>query len=479
MADTQTAHPPLFDLRGHGTTLRTELLAGLTTFMTMAYIIFVNVLILSVAIGEDEETKLSLATATCLSAALASLIMGLWANYPIGLAPGLGLNSFFVLVCTTMGVPWQTALGAVFWAGVIFIGLSFFRVREMIISAVPASLKSAIAAGIGLFIAYIGLRLGGFLTAATISPLDLTQLGPVRTTPDAMALWVAAFGLIVTGAMLARRVTGAILWGIVLATVFHHLLSWGVTGEAPGIGRIIGKPNFALVGQLDIWGAWKLGALEAMLIFLFIDLFDTVGTLIGVAKEGNLLDEKGELPRANRALLADAVGSIFGAVMGTSTVTSYIESTAGIAVGGRTGLTAVTVAALFAIATFFGPLAGLVPGAATAPALIIVGVMMMRQVRELDWGDWAHLLAAFAVILVIPFTNAIHTGIAFGFIAFPLLMVLSGRAREVSALVYVLGALFLARYLLLPVPTEPGGVTGPPTAETESLSGAAAESPAQ
>ncbi len=212
MADTRTAHHPLFDLRGHGTTLRTELLAGLTTFMTMVYIIFVNVMILSVAIGEDEETKLSLATATCLSAALASLIMGLWANYPIGLAPGLGLNSFFVLVCTTMGVPWQTALGAVFWAGVIFIGLSFFRVREMIISAIPASLKSAIAAGIGLFIAYIGLRLGGILTAATISPLDLTQLGPVRTTPDAMALWVATFGLIVTGAMLARRVTGAILW---------------------------------------------------------------------------------------------------------------------------------------------------------------------------------------------------------------------------------------------------------------------------
>ncbi|MBN1477845.1 NCS2 family permease [Candidatus Sumerlaeota bacterium] len=447
-------HAGLFDLKGHGTNVKTEIIAGVTTFMTMAYIIFVNVLILSVAIGQDDETRLSLATATCLSAAFASLIMGLWANYPIGLAPGMGINSFFVLTCTAMGVPWQTTLGAVFWAGVFFIILSFFRVREAILSAVPSSLKSAIAAGIGLLIAYIGLRLGGFLAAAPAASGDLTQLGPMHTTPAALSLWVAVFGLIVTGTLLAWRVTGAILWGIILATVFHHLLTWGITGATPHID-IIAAPSFTLFGKLDIWGAWTLGAIEAMLIFFYIDLFDTVGTLIGVAKEGNLLDEKGELPRANRALLSDAIGSVFGAIMGTSTVTSYIESTAGIATGGRTGLTAVTVGVLFALAAFFGPLAGLVPGSATAPALIIVGIMMMRQVRELDWNDWPHLLAAFIVILIIPFTNAIHTGIAFGFIAFPVLMLLSGRGRQVSALIYILGALFLARYLWLPIPTEP------------------------
>jgi adenine/guanine/hypoxanthine permease len=459
-------HAGLFDLKGHGTSVRTEIIAGATTFMTMAYIIVVNVLILSVAIGQDEETKLSLTTATCLSAALASILMGLWANYPIGLAPGLGLNSFFVMACTVLGVPWQTALGAVFWAGAIFLLLSFFRVREMILSAVPGSLKSAIAAGIGLFIAYIGLRLGGFLTAATVSPLDLTQLGAVKSAPAALSLWVAVFGLIVTGAMLAWRVTGAILWGILLATVFHHLLQWSVTGEPPVIGRLMAAPSFALFGQIDLWGAWSLGFIEVLLIFLYIDLFDTVGTLIGVAKEGNLLDERGELPRANRALLSDAVGSMAGAVMGTSTVTSYIESTSGIAAGGRTGLTAVTVGALFALAALFGPLTALVPGSATAPALIIVGIMMMRQVRELDWDDWPHLLAAFTVILIIPFTNAIHTGIAFGFIAFPVLMLLSGRGRQVSALVYLLGALFLARYLWLPIPTEPGEpVSEEPVAE--------------
>lgn len=445
MTDAKTRG--LFDLAGHGTNVRTELLAGVTTFMTMAYIIFVNTLILSAAMGEDPETQHALATATCLSAAVATLIMGLWANYPIGLAPGMGINSFFVLVCSQFGVPWQTVLGSVFWAGAIFIALSFLRVREMILNAVPGPLKSAIAAGIGLLLAYIGLRLGGFVAPAPPPSQDLTQLGPLGDPK----VWVATFGVIVTGALLARRVTGAILWGIVLASVFHHVVVWLRTGAVPDLSpaAMVATPNFSLWGQLDLWGAWRLGLIEVMIIFLYMDLFDTVGTLIGVAKEGNLLDERGELPRANRALLSDAIGTVVGALMGTSTVTSYIESTAGIAAGGRTGLTAVTVAALFALATFFGPLARLVPEAATAPALVLVGIMMMRQVRELDWGDWPQLLAAFVIILVMPFTNAIHTGIAFGFIAFTALMVLAGRAREVSGLVYVLGALFLARYVFL------------------------------
>ncbi|MFQ5889490.1 MAG: NCS2 family permease [Gemmatimonadota bacterium] len=428
-----------FDLAGQGTAVRTELLAGLTTFLTMAYITVVNPAILSAAFGTDPETMHALVTATCLSAAVATLVMGLWANYPVGLAPGMGSNAFFVSVCTggVIGatVGWQTALGAVFWSGVLFLALSAFRLRETIINSLPASLKCGIAAGIGLFLAYIGLRNGGLVAGAPPESGLLT----VRGDYGSRDVWVMAFGLLATGVLLARRVPAAILIGIVGATGFHHLLNGGL----PDGLRVVAAPSFSLFGKLDLGGVWRRELIQVLLVFLYMDLFDTVGTLVAVAKEGDLLDERGHLPRAGRAFVSDAAGTMVGALFGTSTVTSYIESGAGIAAGGRTGLTAIVVAALFLAAIPFAPLAALVPAAATAPALVIVGIMMMRQVGELDWKDWAQLLPAFIVILAIPFTNGIHTGIAYGFISYAAVMTLAGRWREVSLLTYVLAVVLL------------------------------------
>lgn len=406
----------------------------------MAYIVAVNPAILSAAFGTDPETIHALVTATCISGALATLAMGLWANYPVALAPGMGSNAFFVSVClggvAGAAVAPGVALGAVFWAGAIFLGLSAFRVRETIVNSLPDSLKCGVAAGIGIFLAYIGLRNGGLVAAAPPESGLLTTRGEYLTAPVA----VTAFGLVLTGVLLARRVPGGILLGIVGGTAFHHLVAAPGTGS---LGTVVAAPSFALLGEVNLTQVWTLELLPVLIVFLYMDLFDTVGTLVAVAKEGDLLDAEGRLPRARRAFMSDAAGTMAGALLGTSTVTSYIESGAGIAAGGRTGLTAVVAAVLLLLALPFAPLVSLVPPAATAPALLVVGILMARQLAGLPWSDWAQLLPAFLVVLAIPLTNGIHTGIAWGFIAHAALMTLAGRAREVSPLTYVLATLLL------------------------------------
>ncbi|NUP88779.1 MAG: NCS2 family permease [Candidatus Sumerlaeia bacterium] len=427
--------------------LRTEVLAGVTTFMTMAYIIFVNAQILGGAVDIGPGTQSALVTATCLAAAIPSILMGLVARLPVALAPGMGMNAFFVSVCISMGVDWRHALGAVFVFGALFLVLTVLGLRQVLVRALPRPLLTGIAAGIGLFLAYIGLRNGGLITLAPFpegAPL-MTQLGPLRS-PD---LWVTLFGLLAIGALLARRVPGAILWGILLAAGFHHAVQL-LRGEGlPEIGRLVSLPSFALFGALDVRGVLRPELFEVLIVLLYLDMFDSIGTLMAVSKEGDLLDAKGELPQLNRALFVDAFGSSFGAVAGTSTVTSYIESASGIAAGGRTGLTAIVVGLLFLAGMFFAPVAGLIPACATAPALIVIGVMMLRPVCDLDWSDWATLIPAFLVILMTALTNAINIGIAFGFVTYPLLMLLAGRGRQVSPLVYLLGALFVLRYVFI------------------------------
>ena len=387
-----------FQLSAHGTTVKTELLAGLTTFLTMAYIIFVNPDILAAA-GMPRDAVF---VATCLAAALGSAIMGLYANYPIALAPGMGLNAYFAFaVVKGMGFTWQVALGAVFISGLLFILISLFRLREAIVNAIPRSLKFAISAGIGLFLAIIGLKNAGLIAAhpATFVTLgDLHQPGPV--------LAVLGFFLIV--ALEQRKVPGAIIIGILAVTVAAIAL-----GLAP-FGGIVAAPPSILPTfmQMDIAGALNAGLLTVIMTFFLVELFDASGTLIGVAHRAGLLDKDGKLPRLKRALLADSTAIAAGAVLGTSSTTAYIESAAGTAVGGRTGLTAVTVAVLFLAAIVFAPLAGTVPAYATAPALCYVAVLMLRGLAEIDWDDLTEAAPAVVTAITMPFTFSIAHGIA-------------------------------------------------------------------
>jgi AGZA family xanthine/uracil permease-like MFS transporter len=425
----------LFHLRENGTTAGTELEAGLATFLTMAYIVVVNPAILADA-GVPFEGALF---ATCVAAALATLTMGLIANYPFALAPGMGLNAYFAYsVVGTLGIPWQTALGAVFLSGILFVVLTVTRVRALVVDAIPAPMKSATAAGIGLFIAFLGLRNAGLVVANEATFVTLGQVASPATL-----LCIA--GLIVTGALVARKVRGAILIGIIALAMAAILL-----GLAPLPERVIALPDArATFLALDIRGALGIGLLDIVFVFLFVDMFDTVGSVTGLAQQAGYTTPDGSIPRINRIFLADSTGTIAGALLGTSTVTTYIESAAGIGEGGRTGLVAVTVAALFLLVLFISPLAAAIPAIATAPALIVVGVLMMRSVQAVDWADMTDALPAFITMLAMPLTFSIANGLALGFITFPLLKLLTGRAREVSVLAYVLAALFVIRYLYL------------------------------
>lgn len=424
-----------FRLRENGTTVRTEVEAGLTTFLTMAYILAVNPLILSEA-GVPIEGALF---ATALSAALGTLVMGLLANYPFALAPGMGLNAYFTYsVVLGMGVPWQTALGAVFLSGVAFILLTLGRVRELVIKAIPLTIKLATGAGIGLFIAFIGFRNAGLITA---SEATFVTLGRVTALPTLLALG----GLILTAALMARGWKSAIIVGILATAAAAFLTGVGTPPE-----RLFSVPDVrSTFLAMDVRGALGLGLLQVVFVFLFVDLFDSVGTLVGLGRQAGFLTPEGDLPRAQKALMADAVATTVGATLGTSTVTAYIESATGVAEGGRTGLTAVTAGLLFAVAVFLSPLATAVPAIATAPALIIVGSLMLKAVLSLAWDDPTEAVPAFLTLIGMPLTFSIANGLAIGFISYPLLKVLAGRAREVSPLVYVLALLFVLRFAYL------------------------------
>ena len=434
-----------FLLKERGSSVRTEVLAGLTTFLTLAYILFVQPALMS-SIGLDFG---SVFVATCLASAFATLLMAALANYPIAVAPAMGHNFYFVFtVVLAMEVPWEVALGGVALAGLLFIATAGVGLREKLITAIPDSLRCAIATGIGLLIATIGLQWAGIIVA---SPGTLVTLGDLRTPP----VLVALVGLVVTAVLWIRGFRVAILAGILSATTvawLNDLIQFeGVAGLPPSL--------WPTVGRLDIGGALRPEMVPVVFAFFFLALFDSIGTLVGVGEQAGLM-RNGTLPRARGALLADAIGTVVGAGLGTSTVTAYVESATGIAVGGRTGLTAVVVAALFLLSLFFSPLVSMVGGGietpsgvilypVVAPALVLVGVMMVRGVRRINWDDPTEALPAFLTFVVMPLALSITDGIAFGFIAYALLKVASGRAREAHWLVYLFAGLFLVRYAFL------------------------------
>ncbi|MCB9960445.1 MAG: NCS2 family permease [Rhodospirillaceae bacterium] len=425
----------LFQLSSHGTTVRTEVLAGVTTFLTMAYIIFVNPSILS-ATGMDQGAVF---VATCLAAAAGTAIMGLYANYPIALAPGMGLNAYFTYgVVLGMGHTWQVALGAVFVSGVIFLVLSVLPVREWIINSIPHSLKMAIAAGIGLFLAIIGLSEAGIVVD---HPVTLVTLGDV-TQPTVI---MAVIGFAVMVALTALRIPGAIIIGILGVSVASILLGYS---DFQGLVDLPPDPTPTFL-QLDIPGALDIGLLTIVFAFLFVDLFDTAGTLIGVSARAGLLDERDRLPRLGRALVADSTATIVGAGLGTSTTTSYIESAAGINAGGRTGLTALVVAVLFVACLFFAPLAGSIPVFATAPALVFVACLMARGLADVNWDDATEAAPALITAITMPLTYSVANGIAFGFITYAAAKVLSGRIADAKPAVLVLAVLFVVKFAYL------------------------------
>lgn len=427
-----------FKLKENNTDVKTEVLAGFTTFMTMAYIIFVNPSILSDAGMPFDGVFI----ATIAGIILGTLAMAFLTNYPFALASGMGLNAFFAYsVVIGMGVTWQAALGLVFAEGILFIILSVVPVRKMIVNSIPMALKTGISAGIGLFIAFIGLQNAGIVVD---NPATLVGMGNLLSGSALVAL----VGLIVTGILYALRIKGALLWGIILATIF----GW-VNGVTPPLEGIFAMPQMSdwssVLFKLDIGAVFNLGLLGVLLSFLFVDLFDTAGTLVGVSQQAGYLDEEGNLPKASNALLADAIGTTGGALFGTSTVTTYIESASGVAEGGRTGLTGVVVSILFFLSLFFKPLIGIVPGAATAPALIIVGTMMMSNITKIDWDDFTEVLPAFIAMITMPLTYSISHGIAIGFIVYPLVKLFTGKGDKVHWLVYVLGIIFVAYFLWL------------------------------
>ena len=422
----------LFQLQAHNTSVRTEMLAGLTTFLTMAYILFVNPAIL----GETGMDKGAVFVATCLAAAIGSAIMGLIANYPIALAPGMGLNAFFTYtVVLHMGHSWQVALGAVFISATLFFVLSVFRIREWIINSIPLPLRSAISAGIGLFLALIALKEAGLVIA---NPATLVGLGDLSSPGPLLA--ILGFFLIV--ALEARRVTGAVMIGILVVTAIAIAL-----GVTPFGGIVSMPPSMAPTFlQLDIMGALDVGMISVIFAFLFVDLFDNTGTLIGVAKRAGLMSKDGHLPKMGRALIADSTAAMGGSLLGTSTTTSYIESAAGVAAGGRTGLTACVVAVLFLLALFFAPLAGTVPAFATAPALLFVAVLMTSGLAEIDWDDITVAAPVVITALAMPLTFSIANGIAFGFISWVVIKSLAGRWKDLNPALVVLAALFVIKF---------------------------------
>jgi len=421
----------LFKLSEHNTTLKTEVIAGFTTFLTMAYIIFVNPAMLSAT----EMDPGAVFVATCLAAAIGCFIMGFYANYPVALAPGMGLNAFFTyVVVLDMGYTWQVALGAVFLSGVCFTALSLFKIREWIINSIPLPMRKGIAAGIGLFLGLVALKNAGIVVD---NPATLVSLGDLTALPAALA----SLGFFLVVALAHYRVKGGVMIAILLITalgiVFGDVQYHGIVSMPPSVA-----PTFM---QMDIAGAFDVGMISVIFAFLFVDLFDTSGTLIAVADKAKLLDEKGNLPRLNRALLADSGASMAGSMLGTSTTTSYIESVAGVAEGGRTGLTAVVVGIMFLFALFFAPLAGMVPAYATTGALLYVAVLMVGGLKSINWDDITEAAPVVIIAIMMPLTFSIANGIALGFISYAAIKVFSGKAKELSASVWFLAVLFLVK----------------------------------
>ena len=424
-----------FKLDENKTDVRTEVLAGITTFLTMAYIIFVNPLIL----GDAGMDKGAVFVATCLAAALATAMMGLYANYPIALAPGMGLNAYFAYgVVNGMGVPWTVALGAVFVSGVLFLALTLTHVREWIINSIPKALKLSISAGIGLFLAIIALKNAGLVVENKAMLVGIGNLKAPTTI-------LACLGFFLMVGLDALRVRGAIMIAILAVTVIGI-----VFGLSPFNGIASMPPSLApTFMKMDVAGALSLGLIAVVFAFLFVDLFDNAGTLIGLAHRAGFLDKEGKLPRIRQALVTDSAAAMGGAILGTSTTTSYIESAAGIKEGGRTGLTALTVAALFLLALFFAPLATTVPAYATAPALFFVACLMARGLAELDWEDVTEYAPGVVTAISMPLTFSIAHGIAFGFISYAGIKIAAGRFQDVSPVVAVLSVLFIVKFAIL------------------------------
>jgi adenine/guanine/hypoxanthine permease len=441
-----------FGIARAGSTIPRELRAGLTTFLTMSYVLFVNPQVLGSAIHVPNGfAKLLIVTA--LAAAIGSLLMALVARYPFAQAPGMGLNAYFAYtVVLGQKIPWETALGAVFVSGALFVALSVLGVRQAVVRAIPNALKFAVTAGIGMFLAFLGLRNAGAVVA---NPATFVALGSLVAPP----VLVALFGLVVTAVLLVRRVPGAIVYGILGATllgiVTHAPLYPGPHGAlVPFAGfpdGVVAVPVWpsGLIGALDIRGALALGAAAVVFTFFFVDFFDATGTLVGLASRAGYLDANGDMPRARRTFASDGLAAMAGAVLGTSTTTAYIESASGIEEGGRTGLTALTVAGLFVLATLLWPLAGVIPAAATAPALIVVGALMLSGLRGIDWDDYAVSIPVFLTIVTMPLTFSIANGVSFGVISYAAIKLLSGRGKEVDPLLYVVAALLIARYVWL------------------------------
>lgn len=428
-----------FKLKEHKTNVKTEVLAGITTFMTMAYILAVNPLILKDAGMNFNGVFL----ATALAAAIATIFMGVYAKYPFALAPGMGLNAYFAyIVVAKYGFTFQEALTIIFIEGIIFIALSFFKVRELIFNSIPLPLKNAVSVGIGLFIALIGLKNAGITVAN-----EATILGLGKITSPAPLL--AIIGIILTGVLVAKNVKGAILIGIVVTTIIG--IPMGVT-VIPENFTLLQSPSGLSDVSFKLTSPSKLldaKYLIALFTFLFVDMFDTVGTLAGVASKTDMLDKDGKLTRVERALLADAVGTTVGALLGTSTVTTYVESSAGVAEGGRSGLTAVTTGILFLLAIFLAPLFGLIPASATSPALVIVGIFMMSPVAKIDWEDFTVAIPAFFTIIMMPFAFSIAEGIVFGIVSYTLIKLITGKYKDISVLLYILSILFALRFAFL------------------------------
>ncbi len=425
-----------FEFAQHQTSWRTEILAGLTTFVTMAYIIFVNPAILS-------KTGMPIAAvtaATCLCAALGSILMGAIARYPIALAPGMGLNAYFTYtVCLKLHIPWQAALGAVFLSGIIFLLLTFGGIRQLLVAAIPQELHAAVAGGVGLFIAFIGLTDSGIIVK---DPATAVTLGNLHAPQTALAL----FGLLLIALLQVFRVRASILIGIA-GTMLTGFI-FGQVHWSPTHYRL--SDISATAFKLDIPAALHIGALEIIFVFLFVDLFDNIGTLVAVTEKAGLLPSDGKpIPRLSRIFFADATSTVVGSLAGTSTVCSYIESSAGVAAGGRTGVTAITTGLLFLAALFVAPLVGAIPTSATAPALVIVGALMLSSIGTIAWDDPLIAIPAFLTLVTIPLTYSIATGLSFGIISFAALRLFSGRARRQDWLLYILAVLFLARFAWL------------------------------
>lgn len=431
----------LFRVRETGSTFITEVLAGITTFVTMSYIIFVNPNILS----QTGMPFSALVVVTCLASALGTFLMAVFANYPIALAPGMGLNAFFafgvVLTMKINGAPvtWQAALAAVFIEGTIFAALTLTNIREAIMNSIPKSLKIGISAGIGLFVAFIGLQSAGIIIDNNAT---LLGLGSIKNN---LPMMLSLAGLFIMSVLTALNVKGALLIGIVLITAAAAALGLVEIPETfvstpPSITPIVGKLDFSLIKEPEFW--------IVVFTFFFVDFFDTLGTLVGVCNRSGLLDENGNLPRAKGALMADAVATMAGAVMGTSTVTSYVESSSGVAQGGRTGLTSIVTALLFVGAIFFTPLVGMVPAYATAPALIIVGMYMMVSLRDLNYDDWTEAIPSMLGFFMMPFAYSIATGIEFAIVSYVVIKILTGKFKDISFLMVVLSALFIAKEFL-------------------------------